>query len=203
MVDLGSWAEWVGGIATAVSVIVAIFVFRATALQTQRESSLNWKPHLTFDHNSIQNDGVWEIGASNIGKGPALECRYVAYVDGQFYRARAFAIGAENALRGKRSAVVLADPIDEAAIRFCRRALTGLLDGEAARTWEVLLCSDIFGNRWRFVRGRPYPDGPKPFQEDASDWWGKWRTQKANGAWVQRAREVDRMALPGSAYAKR
>ena len=138
--------------------------------------------------------GVWQVGATNIGKGPALECRYVAYTDGQYYRAAAFAIGSEERLQSLRCAVLLQAGVDDNALRLGRSAVRDLCAQNARRTWEVILCSDIFGERWRFVRGRPYPDGPRPATEAGADeWWTKWHAgpQSGEGQWVQRARDEE------------
>jgi hypothetical protein len=192
MQDVGNVAEWVGSVATAVSVLVAMVVFYVATRESQRQNRLNWKPHLVFDRPAIDDDesGVSRIGASNIGKGPALECRYIAYVNGNFYRARAFAIGAEQSLQNLRCAIRLRQDDDAKALEFCHSALDDLIASNRHRSWEAVLCSDIFGTRWRFVRGRPYPNGPLPPDERVrSGWWCKWRSESADGEWVQRARK--------------
>jgi hypothetical protein len=50
MQDVGNLAEWVGSIATAVSVLVAVVVFAVSTRDSQRQSRLNWKPHLAFPY---------------------------------------------------------------------------------------------------------------------------------------------------------
>lgn len=182
MQDYGNLAEWVGSIATAVSVIVAFRVFYVTTQDSRTQNRLSWKPHLVFDYPAIEDDRTefWQIGATNIGKGPALECRYVGYVNGKFYRGRAFAVGAEQRLLSQRCAVRLHPDSeeDEPARRFSRRALGDLIDSDRNRAWEVILCSDIFGTRWRFIRGRPTPDGPLVADECVvNGWWSKWHPE--------------------------
>lgn len=92
---------------------------------------------------------------SNIGKGPALECRCIGRLGAatpRDFRAPLFAVGAKSDLKTPRFIVELDDPAaDAAALKFATRMFADLPD----ENWhEVLLCSDAFGNRWRFVRGR-------------------------------------------------
>ncbi|HEV3154416.1 MAG TPA: hypothetical protein VGZ02_11475 [Candidatus Baltobacteraceae bacterium] len=192
---VGSLAEWVGGIATAASVVAAIVIFRRTADDARIQNGLSWRPHLAFDHPVIENtaSGVWSIKATNIGRGPAIQCRYVGYVDGAFYRAHAFAVGAENELKTPRCAVRL-EAADAAALRFCHSALDDLIKPGETQRLEVFLCSDIVGNRWRFVRGLPYPDGPQPDNDGArARWADNWPTGKGPaGTWSGRARDAEK-----------
>jgi hypothetical protein len=159
------------------------------AAQLDRE--LGWKPHLAFNNDQIKLHMTVQrtVSVSNIGKGPALECRYVGRLsDGQrthYLRAPLFAVGAEAELKTPRFVEEL-HAGDSGALKLAARAFSGLSDDEH----EVLLCSDVFGNRLRFVRGRPLPDGPiKPSDAAsrgrATAWWERWEA-KQRGEWVER-----------------
>jgi hypothetical protein len=141
---------------------------RASNAQTRRDVQLDresgWKPHLAFDHPPIADAaGQPVVGVTNIGKGPALQCRYVARLSTtpptppRYFRAPRFAVGAESELRQPRFVEELNKPEDADSLKLAKRAFDQL----PSDVTEVILCSDAFGNRWRFVRGRALPDGPE------------------------------------------
>jgi hypothetical protein len=169
-----------------------------TLRDAQLDRETGWKPHLAFNNVALEPqapDGRI-VSVSNIGKGPALECRYFGRIMGaaaqRYFRAASFAVGAEAELKTPRCVVELDPNVDADGVKFATRAFSELSDDRR----EVLLCSDAYGNLWRFVRGRALPDGPirrADIREHgpATTWWQGWDAGAKLGLWVQRARDAE------------
>ena len=116
-------------------------------IRTDRE--LGWQPILvaTEIRRRKRYDEGYEVSATiaNVGRGPALRCRYVTQYAGTWNMSPIFVLKAGKTLKN----VTTSDEQSRVPWEVFAAPLTRP-DGNG-RLNHVLLCSDIFGNRCRFT----------------------------------------------------
>jgi hypothetical protein len=174
---VGAIGQWIAAIVTLATVVVAfkgLFHARQQAIDSlaeiQRDRALAWAPYLAITDRipSVQiHPTVQGYIVKNIGRGPALACRLSRFerTDNSstghlWYSSQLMDIGS-----GDTCPALL-----EKEEHWAYRILDRIVSGDET---NALVCEDRFGNRYRFVQGRPetevwHPGCPLPIWAERS-----------------------------------
>ena len=118
-----------------------------------QDRELAWRPWITIHVVTQPTEGTAEplrINVVNLGVGPALRCLYLCKLPwGEYRQFSQFDLPAGNSLA---VSVGIESPISAARLQLDPQE-----DGRDSLT-EALICSDIFGNRYRFRPTARPPD---------------------------------------------
>lgn len=139
--------------------------------ETQRDRELAYQPHLVIERTK-ETVSSWNSAytVSNIGKGPALHCRFANHEffgvpeTHELWSSGLFDLGAGDSRSIRR----------DANSRWHDNVLDGLPVG-GTLTVDACCCEDLFGNKLQFATGFEMPDPhPKLWRHDAPHPAPKW-----------------------------
>ena len=143
----------------------------ALAAEARRDRELTWQPLLTVDMptegwSSQSSPYIERLIVMNVGRGPAVECIYASRHDAEWCLLTVEGIreGGDSGTRvaGNQTRMIpweLFEPPEHATDR-------------TSRLMRVLMCSDQFGNRYRFGG---FPAEVSRVSDEKRPGWATWR----------------------------